>query len=117
MSDEMMAGKEIGSKRKRTLWRVLSIILGAICLVCFLTSFSMYWWPSIPPSRRPSEGRVYPLNNHGYYTYMNREEYLLNQSAHWIFPAAFFPYFAIQYFIDPFDRKRRWREVRPPRPW
>jgi hypothetical protein len=117
MTDEGKAGKDIGSKRMRTFWKVLSIILGAICLVCFLTTFSMYWWPSIPPSPRPSEGRVYPLNNHGHYTYMNREEHLLNESARWIFLAAFLPGSAIYYFVDPFDRKRRWRPVRPPQPW
>jgi hypothetical protein len=83
----------------------------------FLIGFSMYWWPSIPSTPQPSEGRVYPLNNHDHYTYMNRREYLLNRSVHWIFPAAFFPYFAIQYFIDPFGRKRRWRPMIPPRPW
>ena len=103
--------------RTRTLWKALSILLVTIFLACLLIALSMPFWSGIPSEPKPSEGRAYPLNNHGQYTYMNRRESLLNSAAEWTMPAVFFPYFAIQYFVDPFDRKRRWREVRPPRPW
>jgi len=118
-----MSGKGQGLKEQplarkgRTFWKVLSIGLAMFLVVSFVINISMYWWPNIPSSPRPAEGRVYPLNNHGYYTYMNRQEYLLNMALEWIFPALFFPLVAIQYFLDPFDQKTRWRPLRPPRPW
>jgi len=117
MNDGVEETAELGSRTARTLWKVLSIVLATIFLACFLVALSMPFWSGIPSERQPSEGRVYPLNNHGHYNYMNRQEYLLNQWSFWIFPAAFFPGSAIYYFADPFDRKRRWRDVRPLRPW
>ena len=104
------------SGRRQTFWKVLSVVLTVFLAVSFLINFSMYWWPNIPSSPRPTEGRVYPLNNHGHYTYMNRQEYLLNVILFWAFPALFFPLAAIQHFLDPFNQKRRFRPVRPPGP-
>jgi hypothetical protein len=111
LKERLLAG------RRRTSWKVLSVALVVSLAVSFLINISMYWWPDIPSSPRPTEGRVYPLNNHGHYTYMNRQEYLFNMALSWAFPALFFPLAAIQHFLDPFDQKRRWRPVRPPRPW
>lgn len=113
----MAISRDVGSRRAQTFWKVLAILLLTIFLVCLLIALSMPFWSNIPSEPQPSEGRIYPLNNHGHYTYMNRREYLLNQAAEWTMPAVFFPFFAIQYFIDPFDRKRRWRPLRPPSPW
>jgi hypothetical protein len=113
----MIESGEIRSQRPRTFWKTLTVLISIPMLASFLISFSMYWWPSIPSATRPSEGRVYPLNNHGTYTYMNRNEYLLEHAMWWIYPVGLPALAAIEHFIDPFDRKRRWREVRPPRPW
>lgn len=117
MNDDNMGGREVGSKRKVTFWKILTVLVSVPMLVSFLISFSMYWWPGIPSSPRPAEGRIYPLNNHGHYTYMNRRECLLNQAMWWIYPPGMAALIAIEYFVDPFDHKRRWRPVRPPRPW
>lgn len=117
MSDNETVIRKVGSTRARKVWKVLTIFVTVTCLACFAIHFSMYFWPGIPSSPQPSEGRVYPLNNHGHYTYMNRQEYLLNQWSFWIFPALFLPAALIEYFVDPLNRKRRWRPVHPPRPW
>jgi hypothetical protein len=75
----------------------------------------MYWWPNIPPSPRLAEGRVYPLNDHGYYTYMNRSEYTLREVIGWFWPPLVIALGAIQYFVDPFGELRRRRLYgRPP---
>ncbi len=117
MGDDARPGGRIVSAKMQAIWKVVSIVVRTICLVCFLIGFSMYWWPGIPSSPQPLEGRVYPLNNHGHYTYMNRQEYLLNESVRWTFPAVFLPFALIEYFADPLNRKPRWIPVIPPRPW
>jgi len=117
VADVMKSRGRIVSARMRTIWKVVSIAVKLICLVCFIIAFSMPFWPGIPSSPQPLEGRVYPLNNHGHYTYMNRQEYLLNETVRWTFPAVFLPFAFIEYFVDPLNRKPRWRPVVPPRPW
>ncbi len=75
----------------------------------FVADFSMYYWPSIPLSPRPAEGRIYPLNNHGRYTYMNRREYFLDADTRLVLPVILMTIGAIYYFVDPFEQKRRRR--------
>jgi hypothetical protein len=101
-------------KEMRTFWKVLSVALGVMLFATLLVNISMYYWPSIPSSPRPAEGRVYPLNNHGSYTYMNRQEYLLREECSWVFLACFAAFGSIQVILDPFDQKRR---PRMPKPW
>jgi hypothetical protein len=117
ISDQMIAGSESVSRRQRTFWKILTVSIFVPMFASFLISFSMYWWPSIPSTPHPAEGLVYPLNNHGTYTYMNRNEYLLSHAMWWIYLVGMPALAAIEHFVDPFDHKRRWREVRPPRPW
>jgi hypothetical protein len=109
-----VAARKADSSLMRTFWKVLSVALFASCMVFHLISFSMYWWPNIPSSPQPAEGRIYPLNNHGHYTYMNRSEYLLEQIPFWIYPLFLAAFAAIQYFADPFDELRRRRLYRWP---
>lgn len=90
----------------RTFWRTVSVILFASCFVFGMVGVSMYWWPNIPSTPEPSEGRVYPLNNHGHYTYMNRSEHLLHLIPFLIYPVFLPAFAAIQHFLDPFDKKR-----------
>jgi hypothetical protein len=100
----------------RTFWKILCVALLVGMLVPFLVDLSMFYWPSIPSSPRPAEGRVYPLNNHGHYTYMNRREHLLDESVQWIFLICLPALMAIQHFVDPFEMKRRRRLYgQPPR--
>jgi hypothetical protein len=101
----------------RTLWRILTIALLAACVTFGVIDISMYGWPSIPSSPRPSEGRIFPLNNHGHYTYMNRSEYLLRESMQWGFILAAIALGVIQHFVNPFDEKKKPRPLRPPPPW
>jgi hypothetical protein len=117
MNDDNMGRREVGYRRKVTFWKILTVLVFVPMLVSFLISFSMYWWPGIPSSPQPAEGRIYPLNNHGHYTYMNRTECLLNQAMWWIYPSGMAALIAIEYFVDPFDHKRRWRPIRLPRSW
>lgn len=99
----------------RTFWKILYVSLFAVFFVTFLVDFSMYYWPIIPSSPRPAEGRVYPLNNHGQYTYMNRREYLLDRDTQLVLPVVLAAIGVIYYFIDPFEQKRRRRFYGPPR--
>ena len=94
-------------KTKSAFWKfvyVLLIVLGASLGVI---NFSMFYWPTIPSSPKPAEGRIYPLNNHGKHTYMNRQEFLIRQGGDAIVPLAVLAAIAIGYFIDPFDQKGR----------
>lgn len=100
----------------KTFWKVISVVLFAVFATTFIIDFSMFYWPSLPPSPKPAEGRVYPLNNHGRYTYMNRREYELDQDAHLVLPLALASIGAIYYFIDPFDLRERQRRYRRPPP-
>src|SRR5260370_21284196 len=101
----------------RTFWKALSIAIFATCFVSFLISFSMYWWPNIPSSPRPDQGRIYALNDHGHYTYMSRQEYVLQRFPFWLYLFCIPALAAIQHFVDPFGEKQRPRPLRPPRPW
>jgi hypothetical protein len=93
----------------RRFWKCLSIALFAIGIALGLIGLSMFWWPNIPSFPRPEEGRIYPLNNHGHYTYMNERERLIQELSWAGSPALLFTFAAIQYFADPFDQLRRRR--------
>jgi hypothetical protein len=97
-----------------TFWKVLTIILLVTYMSGALLNISMYWWPNIPTYPRPAEGRIYPLNNHGHYTYMNEREYRFQETTGLILPAVLLSLFLINYFIDPFDEKRKRRYGSPP---
>jgi len=101
----------------RTIWRTLTIVLAVAFFACFLVGFSMYYWPGMPTSPQPAEGRIYALNNHGHYTYMNESEHLLWEVMWWMFPVLILSLGAIIHFVDPFNEKGRPRPLRPPHPW
>jgi hypothetical protein len=101
----------------RTFWKVLSTVLFVAAIASFLVNVSMYWWPDMPSSPNPAEGRIYPLNNHERYTYMNKSEYDLGWALSSIFTVCLGAYGAIYYFVDPFDQKRQHRPLRPTPPW
>ena len=91
----------------RTLWKISSVVLGLVLAASFLLTFSMYWWPSLPSTPRPAEWRVYPLNNHGHYTYMNESEARLQRGFWVLVPLLFCVFAAIHHFVDSFETKRR----------
>ena len=90
-------------------WKVVAILLSLISLASIFLVISMYFWPSIPAYPVPSEGRVYPLNNHGRYTYMNQGEYQFRSAAEFTFVLSFVGFCFIQQIVDPFDYERRGR--------
>jgi hypothetical protein len=101
--------------RNKTFWKVITGLLFFPTFAYGLLVISMYWWPSIPSTPRPAEGRIYPLNNHGEYAYMNRREHLMHE----VYPLVILPVLAalaaIDYFVDPFDYKGKRRIYgRPP---
>jgi len=96
----------------RIVWKILQATLMFVAISYFLVfGFSMYYWPNIPPTPHPEQGRVYALNNHGTYTYMNRREYLLNQAGFYVMLVCVGAFALIENYIDPFRRKNR---PRPP---
>jgi hypothetical protein len=101
----------------RMFWKVLTIVLAVASSTCMLLTLSMYYWPDMTTSSRPSEGRIYPLNNHGHYTHMNESEHLLWRVTWWMFPIFAICLGALIHFVDPFSDKGRPRRLRPPQPW
>lgn len=98
-------------------WKAVSIVLFVAVIGAFLVDFSMFWWPNIPSSPDPAEGRVYPLNNHSRYTYMNKREHDLQQLMFVIFFLGGSAFALIHHFVDPFDYKHQCRPLRPAPPW
>lgn len=86
------------------------IVLMATYIASGVLAFSLFWWPNIPSSPRPEEGRIYPLNNHGHYTYMNRSELDILELASYGCPILLIALAAIQYLVDPFDEIRKKRK-------
>jgi hypothetical protein len=85
-----------------------------IYAACFLVTFSMYWWPDMPTAPQPAEGRIYPLNNHAHYTYMNKWENHLRETIWLGLPFLLAGLGLIIHFIDPFGEKHRRRYGSPP---
>jgi hypothetical protein len=100
----------------KTFLKLTMIVLVVAIFTSLAVEVSMYYWPGIPPVPDARQGRIYPLDNHGGYTYMNRQEYLLRGSLFWIFFVCFSAAAAIEQFLDPFDRKLRPRPLDPKLP-
>ncbi|HEX4426798.1 MAG TPA: hypothetical protein VH079_15470 [Terriglobales bacterium] len=97
----------------KTFLKIVLVVFVVLCFVSLATQLSMYYWPNIPAVPDPGAGRTYSLNNHGRYTYMNRNEYLLHEVAFWTFIICLLGTGAIEQFLDPFDHKRRPRPFDP----
>jgi hypothetical protein len=94
----------------RAFWKNLMGVLMLVGIAYFLIfGFSMYFWSSLPAAPQPDQGRVYPLNNHGAYTYMNSRESLLHEASFWVCLVCSTGAGLIDHFVDPFDRKSRRR--------
>lgn len=100
----------------KVLYKITMTVLIGFAFASFAVGISMYYWPGIPAAADASKGRVYVLNNHGRYTYMNRKEYLLNESLFGMSVVCFAGAFIIDRFLDPFDRKLRPRPLDPKLP-
>ena len=100
---------------KSAFWKFVYVLLIVLGASLGFINFSMFYWPTIPSSPKPSEGRIYSFNNHGKHTYMNRQEFLIRRAGDAIVPLAVLAAVAIGYFIDPFDQKGRALRYRRPR--
>ena len=112
-----VASPQPGSARMRTFWKVLAIVLFVMLFTSTLVHMSMYFWPDMTDSPRPSEGRFYPLYKFNHSKYMNERERSLDRMLWWTAPVGGFALLVIVFLIDPFDDKHRLRPLRPPRPW
>ena len=86
--------------------KIVSIFFIAVSVVTFAYGMSFYYrdFPSTP---QPDKGRIYALNNHGYYTYLTRREHIEFEVATAVFLVPFAIAALIDHFIDPFDRRAR----------
>jgi hypothetical protein len=94
----------------RRFWKFFAIVVFMTGFGSGVVGFSMFWWPNIPSSPRPEEGRIYPLNNHGHYTYMNRSEQYFQELLRYGTPILLLTFAAIEYLVDPFDHIRNKRK-------
>jgi len=49
-------------------------------LACFLGTISFYYLPGVPTAPNPATGNVYPINNHGYVTYLNHRQWVIRNA-------------------------------------
>jgi len=83
--------------------KVISVVCVAASVATFAYGMSFYYL-GLPTTPDPEIGRIYPLNNHGYYTFMTRRQYLEHEICIDIFMLPFVIAILIDYFYDPFDR-------------
>jgi hypothetical protein len=93
--------------RNKAFWKVITGLIFFPTFAYVMLVISMFWWPNIPSTPRPDEGRIYPLNNHGSYTYMNRREYLMQEATPFVVVPVLAALAAINYLVDPFDNERK----------
>jgi hypothetical protein len=89
-----------------------------VCVAGLLLSFGFgisFYYRGLPDKPQPEIGRVIPLNNHGYYTYMTEREDVQQKASEAIFAVLFVLAIIIDQFIDPFDR-RKFEENKNKRP-
>ena len=90
MSFDKVGSLEPSSVIVRTFWKILAIVL---CMMLFTSTFvhmSMYFWPDMTYSPRPSEGRFYPIYKFDHPKYMNEREGSLYQTLWWAAPVGGF---------------------------
>ncbi len=90
----------------RNTARILSIVCVVASVAMFLYGMSFYYI-HLPSTPAPEIGRIYPLNNHGYYTFMTHREYLEHEISTNLCILPFVIAVLIDYFYDPFDRRAR----------
>ena len=92
----------------RSAARVVSIV----CVVASITLFAYgmaFYYRDFPNKPQPELGRIYPLNNHGYFTFLTRREHLEREISIDTFLIPFGIAVLIDHFFDPFDRRSKGR--------
>lgn len=85
-------------------------IVSIMCVVGAVAAFALgisFYYLGLPTDADPDVGRIYPLNNHGYITFMTRKQYLVHIICSNLFMLPFVIAVLIDYFYDPFDRGYR----------
>ncbi len=85
-------------------------LVSIVCVVAAVVTFALgisFYYLNLPPYADPDVGRVYPLNNHGYITFMTYKQYLVHEICSSLFMLPFVIAVLIDYFYDPFDRGYR----------
>ncbi len=106
--------------RNRAATKKIAKIVGVICVICSVAAFVFalsFYYRHLPNKPEPELGRIYPLNNHGYYTYMTGGEQLQQQVSEFLSIVLFALAVLINHFIDPFDRCKREEAVNKRPPW
>ncbi len=90
-----------------------------LCLVGMVLAFAFgisFYYRDLPSKPQPEAGRIYPLNNHGYYTYMTKREEVQQEISEFVFGVLFVLAILIDRFLDPFDRRKEEQFMRNQRP-
>jgi hypothetical protein len=84
--------------------------ISIVCVVAAVLSFAWgmsFYYLDLPTTPDQELGRIYPLNNHGYITFMTHKQYLVREVCIDAFMLPFVIAVLIDYFYDPFDRGYR----------
>src|SRR5438132_12394395 len=89
--------------RKVFIWKVIMITLLVLYTICFAEALSFYYKSDLPSTPQPQLGRIYPLNNHGWITYLTKEESYMRNFLSAMGLLFFILFVAIGWFFDPFN--------------
>jgi len=85
-------------------------IVSTACVIVAVATFAWgmsFYYLDLPTTPDSDSGRVYPLNNHGYITFMTHKQFLAHEICIDVFMLPFVVAVLIDYFYDPFDRGYR----------
>ena len=105
---------------KKNVARLVIIICG-IAFVASLAFSISFFYRDLPNRPRPEVGRIYPLNNHGYYLYLTRKEHLEETVSGYVGLGLFLLICVIEYMFQPFEAQNRmwelWQKAESARQW
>jgi len=81
-----------------------------VCGIAFLASLAFavsFFFRDLPNRPHPELGRIYPLNNHGYYLYLNRKEHLAQEVSEYVSFGLFLFILPIDLLFKPFEEQER----------
>ena len=70
--------------KKLRMWKGLAIASLVLAVISFGWSVS-FAFRKFPTTPQPDIGRIYPLNNHGWFTYLTRREWLEHNISFFLF--------------------------------
>lgn len=82
---------------------MIMAIVVLLSTICFGQALSFYYRPNLPTTPQPQIGRIYPLNNHGWITYLTKEEWYLYNFLYAMAAFYLILFALIGWFIDPFN--------------